>query len=473
MQTDKYNNLGKIPPQAIEFEESLLGKIMIEKEAFYNVYEKLEPRYFYKEAHRLIYQAMIMLNTEHKPIDIITVTEQLRKTNDIDKVGGAYYITMLTSRVASASNIDYYTMVVIQKFIAREVIRITSESQDKAFDESIDIGDVLDYVSMELSGIDNVIISGKPLVSLKENINLSINALQERGKAYNERGLYGLTTGLGCLNMYLNGWQKSDLVIIAARPSVGKTALSLHMAKSAAKRGNKVLYFSAEMSTISITTRLIMGETNIDPDKFIKGDFDKKDWNELETNIGTLLESHLVIDDKSSMTTVHIQNTVRKLVREQGIDIIFVDYIQYIKYLGKYEGDRTNEIGQMSREFKNIAKEYSIPVIVMSQLNREKEKRGASRGKPQLSDLRGSGDIEQDADVVILLDRDIYANQEFEDDRTMDIILAKNRNGAVGEFEIYYSKGLTRFSDMKESEEKSMVGIDKNYEPSKETDIPF
>ncbi|HJX71280.1 MAG TPA: replicative DNA helicase, partial [Bacteroidales bacterium] len=394
--------LGKIPPQAIELEEAVLGAIMLEKNAIVEVMDILTPESFYKEEHQKIFQAIIDLSSSDKAIDILTVTEELRKRNQLDAVGGPLYITQLTSRVASAAHVDFHSRIVAQKFIQRELIRVATEIQNRAFDDSIDVNDLLDFSESELF---NVAQSNIKKETLKINVLIkeALNQIEEAGKR--EDSLIGVPSGFTKLDRLTSGWQKSDLVIIAARPSMGKTALVLTMARSMAVMNNKsVAIFSLEMSNLQLVNRLIVAETELPSDRIRNGRLKDYEWEQLDYKINSLLEAPIYIDDTPAISIFELRAKCRRLKRQHHIDIIIIDYLQLMTGSTDTRGNREQEVSNISRALKGIAKELNVPVIALSQLNRSVEIRSGSK-RPQLSDLRESGAIEQDADMVIFIHR--------------------------------------------------------------------
>jgi replicative DNA helicase len=442
--------LGKLPPQAIELEEAVLGAIMMEKNAIVEVMDILTPDSFYKEEHQKIFQAIIDLSSGDKAIDILTVTEELRKRNQLDEVGGPVYITQLTSRVASAAHVDFHSRIVAQKFIQRELIRVSTEIQNRAFDDSLDVNDLLDYSESELFNVAQSNIK-KETVKINVLIKEAINQIEEAGKR--EDSLVGVPSGFTKLDRLTSGWQKSDLIIIAARPSMGKTALVLTMARSMAVMNNKsVAVFSLEMSNMQLVNRLIVAETELPSDRIRNGRLKDYEWEQLDYKINSLLEAPIYIDDTPAISIFELRAKCRRLKRQHDIDIIIIDYLQLMTGTTDTRGNREQEVSNISRALKGIAKELDVPVIALSQLNRSVEIRSGSK-RPQLSDLRESGAIEQDADMVIFIHRpEKYGFLEDEEGNSLkglaEIILAKHRNGPIGEVVLRFKDEFAKFVDL-------------------------
>jgi replicative DNA helicase len=410
----------------------------------------LKPESFYKEEHQKIFQAIIDLSSSDKAIDILTVTEELRKRNQLDEVGGPLYITQLTSRVASAAHVDFHSRIVAQKFIQRELIRVATEIQNRAFDDSIDVNDLLDFSESELFNVAQSNIK-KETIKINVLIKEAINQIEEAGKR--EDSLIGVPSGFTKLDRLTSGWQKSDLIIIAARPSMGKTAFVLTMARSMAVINNKsVAIFSLEMSNLQLVNRLIVAETELPSDRIRNGRLKDYEWEQLDYKINSLLEAPIYIDDTPAISIFELRAKCRRLKRQHDIDIIIIDYLQLMTGTTDTRGNREQEVSNISRALKGIAKELNVPVIALSQLNRSVEIRSGSK-RPQLSDLRESGAIEQDADMVIFIHRpEKYGFLEDEEGNSLkglaEIILAKHRNGPIGEIMLRFKDEFAKFVDL-------------------------
>ncbi|HZL76360.1 MAG TPA: replicative DNA helicase, partial [Bacteroidales bacterium] len=394
-------DFGKVPPQAIDMEEAVLGAIMLEKEAVITVLDILKPESFYKDAHRKIFKAILDLNLREYPVDLYTVTEELRAHQELDSVGGPVYLTQLTSKVVSAANVDYHSRIVAQKYIQRELIRVSSEIQTRSFDDTYDVTELLDYSENELFQIaeGNIKREVSPInVVIKE----AIAEIEKAGKR--EDALVGTPSGFTKLDRLTSGWQKSELIIIAARPSMGKTAFALSMARNMSiDHGKNVAIFSCEMSSIQLANRLIIAETDIPGDKIKNGRLSEEEWKQLDTRIKRLVQAPIYIDDTPAISIFELRAKCRRLMAQHKLDIVIVDYLQLMSGPDN-AGSREQEVSNISRSLKSIAKELNVPIIALSQLNRSVEMRGGSK-RPLLSDLRESGAIEQDADMVVFIHR--------------------------------------------------------------------
>ena len=444
---------GKIPPQALELEEAVLGAIMLEKEAILQVIDILRPESFYKDPHQKIFQAIIDLTSANKAIDLLTVTEELRRKKQLEEIGGPVYVSQLTSRVASASHLEFHARIVAQKHIQRELIRVSSEIMNRAFDESSDVDDLLDFSEAELFNIGQGNIkkeSQKVNVLIKE----AITQMQEASKRADS--LIGIPSGFTKLDRLTNGWQKSDLVIIAARPSMGKTAFVLSMARNVAVDHNRaVAIFSLEMSSMQLVNRLIVSETELPSNRIRNGKLADFEWEQLDYKIKKLVEAPVFIDDTPAISIFELRAKARRLKRQFNIELLIIDYLQLMTGTPDTRGNREQEVSTISRALKGIAKELDIPVIALSQLNRSVEIRSGTK-RPQLSDLRESGAIEQDADMVIFIHRpEKYGLLEDENGNSLrgiaEIILAKHRNGPIGDIFLKFKDEFAKFAEMEET----------------------
>lgn len=451
-----FNAMGKIPPQAVDLEEAVLGALMLEKDALSTVIDILKPDVFYQEAHKKIFEAIQTLFQKSKPVDILTVTSEMRQQGTLEIVGGAYYITNLTNRVASAANIEYHARIISQKYIQRELIRISTEIITNAYEDTTDIFDLLDHAEKNLFDIAQNNLR-RDTQKMDEIVKQSLATLEElRTKT---DGLTGVPSGFTDLDRITGGWQKSDLVIIAARPAMGKTAFVLSCARNAAVDFKKpVVVFSLEMSSVQLVNRLISGETEIEQEKIRKGNLAEWEWQQLHSKIGTLTEAPLLIDDTPALNIFEFRAKCRRLKSQYDIQMIIIDYLQLMH--GKGEGgggNREQEIGSISRALKSVAKELDVPVLALSQLSRAVENRPGQNGKrPLLSDLRESGSIEQDADMVLFLYRpEYYGITEDENGRSQagigEVIIAKHRNGETGIVPLRFIGKYVKFADLEES----------------------
>ncbi len=444
--------LGKVPPQALELEEAVLGAIMLEKDAIISVIDILRPESFYKESHRMIFEAVLELSRKLEPIDLLTVSEQLKKKEQLDVVGGPYFLTQLTSSVASAAHIEFHSRIISQKYIQRELIRVSTQIQEKAFDNSVDVDDLLDFSESQLFEVAFGNIK-KETQKIDAVIDQAIKRIEEiSGRA---EGLSGVPSGFTKLDRITSGWQPSDLIVIAARPSMGKTALVLSMARNMAVEHNKgVAFFSLEMSSIQLVNRMIVSETGIPADKIRNGNLKKYEWEQLEIQLKSLVEAPIFIDDTPAISVFELRAKARRLKIQHDIQIIVVDYLQLMSGPPETQGNREQEVSSISRSLKAIAKELDIPIISLSQLNRSVELRSGDK-RPQLSDLRESGAIEQDADLVIFIHRPERFGllQDADGNSTKglaEIIIAKHRNGPIGEVTLKFRSEQAKFTDMDE-----------------------
>ena len=442
---------GHLQPQAPELEEAVLGALMIEKDAYSLVSEILRPESFYEHRHQLIYQAITALALRQQPVDILTVAEQLRSTGDLDEVGGPFYITQLSGKVASSAHIEYHARIIAQKFLARELISFTSNIQTKAFDETQDVDDLMQEAEGKLFEISQQNMK-KDYTQINPVIQEAYEMLQKA--AARTDGLSGLESGFPALDKMTSGWQNSDLVIIAARPAMGKTAFVLSMAKNMAVNAKiPVALFSLEMANVQLVNRLIVNVCEIPGEKIKSGQLAPYEWGQLDYKIKELYDAPLYVDDTPSLSVFELRTKARRLVREHGVKIIIIDYLQLMNASGMSFGSRQEEVSTISRSLKGLAKELNIPIIALSQLNRGVESREGIDGKrPQLSDLRESGAIEQDADMVCFIHRPEYY-KIFQDEKGNDlhgmaeIIIAKHRNGAVGDVLLRFRGEFARFQN--------------------------
>ena len=440
---------GKIPPQAIDLEEAVLGAMMLEKDPLTEVIEILKPEVFYKEAHQIIFSAIQKLFASTEPVDILTVTEALRKSGELDIVGGPYYITMLTNRVASSANIEFHAHILLQKYIQRELIHISSEIIKDAYEDTTDVFDLLDKAENNLFYISENSLRR----SYRSMESLVKEAIQEIAAGRKHDGqLRGVGSGFTELDRVTGGWQKADLTIVASRPGMGKTALALTMARNAAVMFNKpVAVFSLEMSAVSLVTRLIASETGIPAEKLKKGNLDNDEWTLLNNKVSHLIDAPLYIDDTPALTIFELRAKSRRLKQQHAIEMIILDYLQLMQGGAEHKGNREQEISSISRSLKALAKELDVPIIALSQLSREVEKRGGTK-KPILSDLRESGSIEQDADMVLFIYRPEYykIDVDAKGDSTIglaEISIAKNRNGAIKDIKLRFVAKYAKFID--------------------------
>jgi len=428
---------GKIPPQAKELEEAILGAIMLEKSAFDVAIEILKPECFYQESHQRIFRAMQALSNQSKAIDLLTVVEELRTREDLEFVGGPYYVTKLTNAVVSSANIEYHARIVVQKFIQRELIRISSEIIGEAYEDSTDVFDMLDSAEGKLFEITNNHLR-RNFDSIDTVIMSTIKKIDDMRSRQDD--ITGVPTGFPSLDRITYGWQSTDLIILAARPSVGKTAFALNLARSAALHPTKptaVGFFSLEMSSSQLVTRILSAESEIWLEKISRGKLEDHEMKQLyKKGIERLSKAPIYIDDSAALNIFELRAKCRRLKNKYNVGLIIIDYLQLMSGSADRNSNREQEISKISRDLKSLAKELQVPIIALSQLSREVEKRKEGNKMPQLSDLRESGAIEQDADMVMFLYRpeyyEITAN-EFGDNNKGEthVKIAKHRNGSL------------------------------------------
>ncbi|WP_425077788.1 replicative DNA helicase [Psychroserpens sp. S379A] len=443
---------GKIPPQAIDLEEVVLGAMMIDKKGVDEVIDILSPEAFYKEAHKTIFEAIFKLFENSEPIDLLTVSSQLKKDAKLDLIGGDFYLISLTQRVSSSAHIEFHARIILQKYIQRSLIKISNEIIEEAYDETKDVFDLLDNAEAKLYEVTQ----GNVKKSTETAQSLVIQAKKKIEEISNKEGMSGIPTGFTKLDKLTSGWQPSDLIIIAARPGMGKTALTLTMARNIAVDSNiPVAFFSLEMSSVQLITRLISSETNLSSEKLRTGKLEKHEWEQLNVKVKTLEKAPLFIDDTPSLSIFDLRAKARRLVSQYGIKMIMIDYLQLMTAGGSQKGgNREQEISTISRNLKALAKELSVPVIALSQLSRAVETRGGSK-RPLLSDLRESGAIEQDADIVSFIYRpEYYKIDEWDDDDRSptegqgEFIVAKHRNGGLENIRLKFIGHLGKFDNL-------------------------
>lgn len=442
---------GKVPPQALPLEEAVLGAIMLDKNAFSIVLDILRADSFYSEAHQFIYKAMQRLFERSQPIDMLTVMEELKKTGELEVTGGPAYLASLTNKVASAANIEYHARIISQKFMQRELIRVSTTIIRDAFEDTTDVFDLLDTAEQGLYGIvqQNMSRSYEALGSLASKAYKQIQELQNK-----EDGLTGIPTGFTDLDRLTSGWQPSDLIIIAARPGMGKTSFVLSMARNAALDYKKpVAIFSLEMSNVQLAQRLISIEAEVSSSKLRTGKLEPDELVKLHEAIEHIGEAPIYIDDTPGINIFELRAKCRRMKMHHDIQLIIIDYLQLMSGGGENQrGNREQEVSAISRALKGLAKELSVPVIALSQLSRAVEVRGGSK-RPQLSDLRESGSIEQDADIVSFIYRpEYYGITESPEGESLkgvaEIIVAKHRNGALKDVKLRFTDQFARFSDL-------------------------
>jgi replicative DNA helicase len=440
---------GKLPPQAIEVEEAVLGALMLERDAYVTVADIIDTPSFYKDEHQKIFEAIKALSMNEKPVDLLMVTQELKDRHQLDVVGGPVFIAQLTRRVASAAHIEFHARIIAQKYIQRELIRVSSEIQGKAYDDTMDVDDLIDFSESALFKVAEGNIK-KETVPIKPVLKEALDLIEDARNR--EDGLHGVPSGFTGLDRITMGWQKTDLIIIAARPSMGKTAFVLSMARNMAVDHNRpVAVFSLEMSSLQLVNRLIAAETELGSHKIKNGKLEEWEWALLHSKIARLSNSPLFIDDTPALSIFEFRAKCRRLKMQHKIQAVVVDYLQLMTAGTDNRGSREQEVSTISRSLKAIAKELDIPIMALSQLNRSVESREGKR--PQLSDLRESGAIEQDADIVIFIHRpEYYGITDDENGNSLrglaEIIIAKHRNGATEDIRLSFRKELAKFSDL-------------------------
>lgn len=451
---------GRKAPRDKELEEAVLGALMLERDAYTIVCDLLKPDSFYEPENKVIYEAIQALGAQQKPIDMLTVTEQLRLNGTLDKAGGMVRITELTTRVTSAAHVEFHSRIIAQKYLARELISFATRIESMAFDESNDVEDLLQEAEGKLFEISQRNVK-KDVVQIDPVIEEALKQIEAASKR--ESGLSGLASGYTDLDKLTSGWQNSDLIIIAARPAMGKTAFVLSMAKNMAMDYNTpVAVFSLEMSKVQLVNRLISNVTELEGEKIKSGHLSNLEWQQLMARVRRLQGAPLYIDDTASLSIFELRTKARRLVREHNVQFIIIDYLQLMNASGMKFGSREQEVSMISRSLKQLAKELNIPIVALSQLNRSVESRGdtgAAGKRPQLSDLRESGAIEQDADIVCFIHRPEYYNRSGVDGEGHDIrglaefIVAKHRSGSVDDVKMRFRAKYARFENWNGSED--------------------
>ena len=445
------NNSIHMQPQAVDIEKMVLGALMVDKDAFSIVSEILHPETFYEPRSQKIYKAIQTLSLNEDPVDIMTVVEELKREGTLDDIGGAGYILELSERVASSAHIEYHAKILAQKYLARQLISFASVIETKAFDETVDVDELMQEAEGSLFELSQKNMR-QDYTQIDPVVKQAVEILQKA--AANKGGLTGIPTGYAKLDDYTSGWQRSDLVIIAGRPAMGKTSFALSLAKNiAVDYDTPIAFFSLEMNNVQLVNRLISNVCEIEGKKILNGQLDDEEWKRLDKNVRKLQAAPIYIDDTPGMSIFELRTKARRLVREKGVQVIMIDYLQLMNANGARFGSRQEEVSTISRSLKGLAKELDIPVLALSQLNRTVEGREGIDGKrPQLSDLRESGAIEQDADMVCFIHRPeyykIYTDEKGNDLHGMaEIIIAKHRNGAVGDVLLRFRAEYARFQN--------------------------
>lgn len=448
----------RVPPQNIEAEQSVLGAMLIEKEAIPKVMEILRDTDFYREAHRVIFNAMLELYNKNEAVDMITVTEILKRDNKLKDVGGIAYVTSLANTVPTAANVTYHASIIEEKSILRQLVSVSTQIASMGYEANDDVKNIIDSAESKILEISNrkKTADFTPINEIVLDSFKSIEALMG-----NKNGLTGLPTGFEDLDNLTSGLHGSDFIILAARPSMGKTAFALNVVQNVAIRAAKkvggapktVAFFSLEMSKEQLVQRMLCAEANIDSQRLRIGELRDEDWAMLINTADTLSSANIYIDDTAGITAMDMRSRARRLKAEHGLDLIVVDYLQLMQGSGKKNnsGDRQQEVSEISRSLKALARELDVPVIALSQLSRSVEARQVKR--PMLSDLRESGSLEQDADIVAFLYREDYYNPETENKNITELIIAKHRNGPVDTVNLFFHKQYTKFVGLSKRKE--------------------
>ncbi len=439
----------RVPPQNIEAEQAVLGAMLIDKEAIAKASEILTSDDFYREAHRVIFNAMLELYNKNEAVDMVTVTEILKRDNKLEDIGGIAYITSLANVVLTAANVKYHADIVAEKSVLRQLVRVSTEIAAMGYEASDDVGTLLDTAESRILEISN----RKKKSDFTPINDILMESVQSIEKLLNNKGgLTGIPSGFNDLDKLTSGLHPSDFIILAARPSMGKTALALNIVQNVALRAHKkvggvprsVAFFSLEMSKEQLVNRMLCAEAGIDSQRLRIGEMGDKDWDALWVACDAMSKAKIYIDDTAGITAMDMRSRARRLKAEHGLDLIVVDYLQLMQGSGKRNnsGDRQQEVSEISRSLKALARELDVPVLALSQLSRGVEARQVKR--PMLSDLRESGSLEQDADIVAFLYREDYYNPETENKHT-ELIIAKHRNGPVDTVNLFFQKQFTKF----------------------------
>ncbi len=461
---DAYNTLmesptGVVPPQSIELEEAVLGALMIEKDSVIAVQEYITPESFYTEQHRLIYKAIESLSRDLQPVDLYTVTERLKVDGELMAAGGVAYLAQLTQKVDSAANVEFHARIVAQKYVQRELIRAASSIQKNSYDESIDVANLIEYAEGEIFKVAEGHIK-RSVQSSRDILAAALSQIELAAK--NDSAFNGVPSGFMAVDRKTLGWQLSDLIIVAARPSMGKTAFVLTMARNmAVDYEQAVAFFSLEMSSVQLMMRLIMAETGLSSNSIKTGQLSSEQWKHLEAATKPLGAAPLYIDDTPALSIFEFRSKARRLKIQHDIKIIIIDYLQLMTGSSDTRGNREQEVAYISRTLKAVAKDLNVPIIALSQLSRATESRGGSK-RPMLSDLRESGAIEQDADIVAVIHRPEYYGMDTTEDGLptagmAEIILAKHRNGEVCDVPLRFIKEQARFADIDDLDIKAIA----------------
>lgn len=435
---------GKIPPQNLDAEMSLLGAVLIDEETLADISEHVTPKDFYDKRHATIFGGMMRLYEKHRPVDLLTLTEELKKKSEIELVGGSAYLTELTNYVPTAAHAEAYAELVAQKAVRRRLIKASGDISELGYDEDTNVQELLEKAEAELFSVSDQSLK-QDLVSIETILTDSFDRMEELHR--NKGALRGVRTGYRDLDNMTAGLQRSDLIILAARPAMGKTTLVTNLAYNVATVAKQpVLFFSLEMSKEQLVDRMLADASGVDAWNIRTGNLSDDDFSKLSEAMGEMAEAPIYIDDTPGLTVLEMRTKARRAAHEAPLGLIIVDYLQLMQGSGRDNGNRVQEVSEISRGLKLIARELNVPVIALSQLSRSVENR--SPQIPQLADLRESGSIEQDADIVMFIYREAYYNPETERENITDLIIAKHRNGPVGRVELYFHPERLRFMSL-------------------------
>lgn len=435
---------GKVPPQNIDAEKSLLGAVLIDEETLADISEHVTTKDFYEKRHAIIYGGMMRLYEKHKPVDLLTLTDELKRKDEIEIVGGSAYLTELTNYVPTAAHAEAYAELVAQKAVRRRLIKASGEISELGYNEDTTTQELLEKAEAELFSVSDQSLK-QDLVSIESILTESFDRMEELHR--NKGTLRGVRTGYRDLDNMTAGLQRSDLIILAARPAMGKTTLVTNLAYNVATIAKQpVLFFSLEMSKEQLVDRMLADASGVDAWNIRTGNLSDDDFSKLSEAMGEMAEAPIYIDDTPGVSVLEMRTKARRAAHEQPLGLIIVDYLQLMQGSGRSDGNRVQEVSEISRGLKLIARELNVPVIALSQLSRSVESR--SPQIPQLADLRESGSIEQDADIVMFIYREAYYNPETERENITDLIIAKHRNGPTGKVELYFHPERLRFMSL-------------------------
>jgi replicative DNA helicase len=435
---------GKVPPQNIDAEKSLLGAVLIDEETLADISEHVSPKDFYDKRHATIFGGMMRLYERHRPVDLLTLTDELKKKDELETIGGSAYLTELTNYVPTAAHAEAYAEMVALKAVRRRLIKASSEISELGYDEDTNVQELLEKAEAELFSVSDQSLK-QDLTSIEQILTESFDRMEELHR--NKGALRGVRTGYRDLDNMTAGLQRSDLIILAARPAMGKTTLVTNLAYNVATVANQpVLFFSLEMSKEQLVDRMLADASGVDAWNIRTGNLSDEDFSKLSEAMGEMAEAPIYIDDTPGLSVLEMRTKARRAAHEAPLGLIIVDYLQLMQASGRSDGNRVQEVSEISRGLKLIARELNVPVIALSQLSRTVENR--SPQIPQLADLRESGSIEQDADIVMFIYREAYYNPETERENITDLIIAKHRNGPVGKVELYFHPERLRFMSL-------------------------